>query len=200
MCARYEIKASKQKIIERFGPITNPLSLGDFQTKNEVSPTDKVPIIGFGGTSTLLQWGISVDWQVQPIINARIETLTEKPTFRPLLEQRILIPATAYFEWRKEGKLKIKTRIALKDSDLFAIAGIRQREHCVILTCASCSSVQHIHNRMPVLLSSSLESEWLNTDRPFHALAHKLKPYSGPLEYTETGTEQNLHRDLFHQT
>jgi len=200
MCARYEINAPKQKLIERFGLIANPLSFGDFKPANEVRPTDKVPVIGFGGTSRLLQWGLSVGWQVQPIINARIEKLTEKPTFRRLLEQRILIPATAYFEWRKEGKLKIKTRIALKESDLFAIAGLRQREHCVILTCAPCSSIQHIHNRMPVLLSSSLESEWLNMDKSFHELAHKLEPYSGLLESSETATEPNLQRDLFHQT
>ena len=69
-----------------------------------------------GPVGRLLGWGLGVDWTAKPLINARAETLAEKRTFRPLLERRCLVPATAYFEWRKDGKARHKNRIRPEDA------------------------------------------------------------------------------------
>ena len=197
MCARYELIAPAQNIIERFG-LTVPLSAFDiFHPIAEVRPTNQVPVIGIDGDVTLMRWGLDVPWQKQPMINARAETATQKSTFKPLLEQRLSLPATAYYEWRKDGKLKVKTRIAVADTDVFAMAGLYNQDRFVVLTCNPAPDIAHIHNRMPVILSGSLESDWINPDLTFDDLAPRLVPASEPLTATEIPGPKPKQTDLF---
>ncbi len=185
MCARYELTAPAQNIIERFG-LTVPLSAFDiFHPIAEVRPTNQVPVIGVDGKVVLMRWGLDVPWQKQPLINARAETAAQKPTFKPLLEQRVSLPATAYYEWRKEEKSKIKTRISVTNADLFAMAGFYDQNRFVVLTCDPAPGIAHIHNRMPVILSDSLESDWINPDLTFDDLAPRLVSSPDPLTATE---------------
>jgi putative SOS response-associated peptidase YedK len=145
----------------------------------------------------LISWGLDVLWQKQPVINARAETVEDKPTFKPLLNQRVLVPASAYFEWRKNGNKKIKTRIAKDAGSLFAMAGLRSGDRFVILTCSPANGIAHIHNRMPVVLTPALEQEWINPDATFEDLGPRLGPYQDSLAISEPPRAKFKQRDLF---
>jgi len=185
MCSRYEAKIPVETMIERFG-----LSVPDFTfpgrtLDGDIRPTNQAIVIAPDATPLLLSWGLCVSWQKQPVINARAETVGEKPTFGGLLEQRVLIPASAYFEWRRDSSRKIKTRIAPDNDDILTMAGLRDGERFVMLTCAPASNVAHIHNRMPVIFGRDAANAWLNPDVPFADLADSLCPNSGPFEISE---------------
>lgn len=172
-------------MIERFG-----LSVPDFTfpgrtLEGDIRPTNQAVVIAPDATPLRLNWGLSVSWQKQPVINARAETVRDKPTFRGLLEQRVLIPASAYYEWRRDGSRKIKTRIAPDNDDILVMAGLRDGERFVMLTSTPASTVAHIHNRMPVIFGPEAAEIWLNPDVPFADLADSLSPNSGPFEISE---------------
>ena len=107
MCARFELSAPPGDLAHRFGLRIFP----DFPPAPDLRPTNRVPVVESEG-ARLLSWGLPAPWDGKPLINARSETLTQKVTFKPLLEHRCLVPATAYFEWRRDGRLRIKNRIA----------------------------------------------------------------------------------------
>ena len=147
----------------------------------------------------MLSWGIPRPWQdgkdAQPIINARAETVDQKPTFRPLLNRRCLVPATAWFEWREVDRKKFKNRINLKSEQLFAFAGLASDCHFTIITCEPVASIAHIHNRMPVVLTPDSENAWLDLEIPFEAVVKHLVPFvSCSLGFSE---EQPLQSDFF---
>mgnify|MGYP002883598241 CR=1 FL=1 len=112
MCSRYEINTTSPEHISLRFRVNCPSSVDSF---TEVRPTDRAPIIKSGGQVKLLRWGLKNTYSGQPLINARSETLSERKTFIPLLENRCLVPASAYFEWRKNGAQNIKSHIARKD-------------------------------------------------------------------------------------
>lgn len=197
MCARYELGIGPRDIIERFGLTVQPGPSLDSFPGGEIRPTNRVPIIVTDAALVLSGWGLAVPWQKQPVINARVETVQEKPTFRPLVNQRALVPATAYFEWRKDGGTKFKTRITVKDDDAFAMAGFVDEDRFVILTCSPSPSIAHIHNRMPVILPRALEKDWTNPDVMFEDLTAGLGPYTGALDFAETGPKPPEQADLF---
>ena len=136
---------------------------------DDMRPTDQALIIDQEG-SRLMRWGLSVTWDKKPLINARAETLDTKPTFRPLLEQRCLVPMTAYLEWRKaEAGSKRKNRIAT--------------------TTAGPAAIAHIHNRMPVILDDAEADTWLNAPS-FGDARSVLHPFAGDLMYEEQVPDQ----------
>ena len=197
MCSRYELRASPQNIIERFG--LAPLSDAFLEriTGLELRPTDPALVIGTDQTPDILPWGLDVAWQKSPVINARAETAAEKPTFKGILNRRVLVPASAYFEWRRDGRDKIKTQIAPQASNLFAMAGLRTDTRFVIMTCAPATPIAHIHNRMPVILDSEGEQAWLNPDLSFADVNAVLKPYTGEFDTAETPRPPPRQSDLF---
>lgn len=162
----------------------------------ELRPTDAALIVTPTGAA-LQSWGLSVDWSKQPMINARSETLTEKPTFRPLLEKRCLVPASAYFEWRTadDGK-KRKNRIHAPDDAVFAMAGLTDGERFTIVTCAPADSVAHIHNRMPVILTADTMKTWIG-GAPYAEVQGALAPYQGALVADEETPPPPAQADLF---
>ena len=121
-----------------------------------------------------------------PLINARAESLDRKPTFRPLLQRRCLIPATAYFEWRRVGAARLRNRIAPMDGRPFGFAGLRDAEgRFVIITTTPAPAVAHIHDRMPAILSPEWEDAWLDPERPYATLEAALWPYPNDLDAEE---------------
>jgi len=140
---------------------------------------------------SFLHWGLIPAWSkdkniAYKLINARSETVAEKPSFRSAYKsRRCLVPADGFFEWVRQDKQKIPFHIRKKDSGLFALAGIWEQwkdkqsneeiESCAILTTAANSLVQPIHNRMPVIINDSNFDEWLTGDH--HHLDRLLKPY-----------------------
>ncbi|MBC8339022.1 MAG: SOS response-associated peptidase [Rhodospirillales bacterium] len=193
MCSRFELTATAEEIARHFG-LAQPPALPNAA---ELRPTDLALVLTQDGPR-LIGWGLAVDWDTKPLINARAETLTTRKTFSPLLENRCLIPATAYFEWRKEGAVKLKNRIGLGDDALFSFAGLTDGERFTIVTCEPTSAIAHIHDRMPVILEADAETRWIDPGLPFGAVEESLAPYSEtPMQAKEENPPPVTQPDLF---
>lgn len=183
MCARFEVKVPFQTLSERYG--LTGFTSNAFQP-GEVRPTD-VALMVTGDGAHMAHFGLAVDWQAAPVINARAETVAGKPTFRPLLEQRCVVPASAWIEWRKDGAARHRNRI--HGDSLFSLAGLYQDDRFVILTCPPVPAIAHVHDRMPVVLAGDALSRWLGP-APFADVARLLEPYRGPLIAEEDAPRQ----------
>ena len=193
MCSRFEMAAAAADIARRFGLKTAP----PLPNAPELRPTDPALVIQPEGPR-LLGWGLAAAWDAKPLINARAETLAQKPTFRPLLATRCLVPATAYFEWRKDGRAKLKNRIALGEGGLFAFAGLTDGTRFTIVTCAPSPAIAHIHDRMPVILERRAEAPWIDPDVAFADVAGLLVPHEAePLKAEEEPPAAPKQTDLF---
>lgn len=193
MCSRYEIDAEWEILAETFGLDMAP---PDY-TSGEIRPTDQAVVL-VSNRAFALKWGLTAPWNGKPLINARSETLEQKQTFRPLLSRRCLVPAKAYFEWRKEGKVRLKNRISLNRNTLMAFAGLYTDDQFTIITCASSPSIAHIHNRMPVILPETSYRVWCDPARPFGEVRRCLKPFSEEgLVVQETPRPTSPQGDLF---
>ena len=189
MCSRYEAKTRPEKIAERFRLAATPLDLA----RGEVRPTDPAIIVVHAEDGVRVarpaHFGLSVSWDRNPIINARAETLWQKPTFRPLRANRCVIPASAYFEWRQDGRARRRNRIALEDEALMGFAGLFDSDRFVIITCAPAAAIMGVHDRMPVILPPETEDSWLDPDTSNDALAALLGPYAGVIAAVEEPRE-----------
>ena len=140
----------------------------------------------------MMQWGLIPQWVQDPKrsihpVNAMAETLAEKPMFCGLLQnRRCLVPASGFYEWRKEGKRKIPYYIHLNDSPLFALAGLYDiwYDACneahptyTIITTNANELVAPLHDRMPVILKREDEERWLTGDAP---VSDEMKKILGP--------------------
>ena len=180
MCGRYWIETDDTS--EQLKEIIATLNRRQAESETpksiktgEVFPTDIVPVVAnsrsLKKTPFLMQWGFSgFGREKRPIINARSETAMERPMFRePLLERRCLIPASHYFEWQTQGRTKIKHAIRTIEPMIF-MAGIYRFEKdkplpvFSILTRSAAPEIEHIHDRMPVILPGLLCDEWLKPD------------------------------------
>lgn len=193
MCSNFELNAAPGDISSAFGLDEDP----PLPNKAALRPTDLSLIIGMGNIPLLQPWGLSVDWSKQPMINARSETLSEKPTFRGLLDKRCIVPASAYFEWRKtdSGK-KLKNRISVLGEPVFGMAGLTDGERFTIITCTPTPKIAHIHNRMPVILDPPTIDVWLGA-QPFAEVSGILVPYEGNLLFEEEKPPPPAQADLF---
>ena len=128
---------------------------------------------------SLLQWGLIPFWAKEnktlpSFINARLETITEKPSFRtPFRYRRCLLPADGFFEWKKENEEKIPYFISLKNKTPFFFAGIWdqwiseqgiEKQTCAILTTKAKGNISKIHERMPIIFSDNKYEDWLNPE------------------------------------
>ncbi|SVE37329.1 uncharacterized protein METZ01_LOCUS490183, partial [marine metagenome] len=128
-----------------------------------------------------MKWGLIPFWAKDPsigtrMINARAETIEERPAFRQAFQQkRCLILADGFYEWLNIGKTKIPMRITLKSDEPFGFAGIWDSwkspsgeivTSCSIITTTPNSVVKPIHNRMPVIIPEKQERLWLDTTAP----------------------------------
>jgi len=189
MCSRFELTVHPREMAIRFAlPVLPPVA-----NLSEFRPTDQALVIGPGGTGRFLAWGFAVDWSKSPLINARAETLTEKKTFLPVLGNRCIVPATAYFEWRKDGSQRLK----LTSGDPFAMAGLSDGERFTIVTCPPAATIAHIHNRMPVILAPDVESLWLDPSKAFTDVSVHLKTFGGALRAEEDTPPAPAQGDLF---
>ena len=158
-----------------------------------------------------MRWGLIPFWAKDPsigqrMINARAETVVEKPSFRKAFQsRRCLIAADGFFEWRREGKFKVPTRITTKSGEPFGFAGLWETwkspddqlvKSCTIITTTPNALMEPIHNRMPVILSRDAEERWLDPNNSDIAeLRELLVPYpAGELEAYEVSTIVNSPR------
>jgi putative SOS response-associated peptidase YedK len=175
MCGRYSLICIDD-LGNRFR-IFNPM-LGA-RSKFNIAPGTRQPVIvqGAGGRELLtMQWGLVPHWTknfkaAHPIINARAESLAEKPSFASLVKtKRCLVPASGFFEWKHEGARKHPFYIHLNDQPLCAFAGLYDEWHdpagtllstYTIITTEPNALMATVHNRMPAILAPDYEERWL---------------------------------------
>jgi putative SOS response-associated peptidase YedK len=180
MCSRYE--NDQAAVLPNFD--IDPASEIAMAAKwGEIRPTDPALVISYDTEPLVRRWGLKPDWAERPIINAKAEEAAGKKTFQPLLANRCVIPATAYFEWRIDGGRKIKTRIA--PGGLVQIAGLVDAASFVMFTCAAAPGIAHIHHRMPAILSEDAIDDWLDPDADFVELRPLLVPFPRALAFTD---------------
>lgn len=179
MCSRFELKRPAGDFFARFG-LRGPPPWPD---REEVRPTDAALVIGPGGAARLLHWGLAAAWNKGPLINARAETLSERSSFNRLLGARVLVPATSWWEWRKEsdGKTRTRMRLGLADGGLFCFAGLVDGDRFTIVTCAAAAGIAAVHDRMPVVLPPQAEAAWGDPAISFARVAGVLAPAAFPL-------------------
>lgn len=195
MCSRFDMSAEPRDIRSRFQLLLDP----PLKRRGDMRPTNEIVCISDGGErADLHPWGFPAPWDGKPLINARAETLDEKKTFMPHLDRRCLVPATGYYEWRSEGRSKLKNLITLPGRGLFAFAGLlNETGEVTIITTKPAPSVAHIHGRMPVILPRETEAQWLDPQLPFPAVKALLRPFDNlPLDSHEDIPEQ-YQPDLF---
>ena len=176
MCGRYTFtEKDTKKIKERFELVK--ITKGVKPSYN-IAPTQNIPVI-LNETPqelTLARWGLIPSWAKEEntkysMINAKAETIIEKPAYRgPIKHKRCLIPADSFYEWRRTDDGKYPYRILMKSEEMFAFAGIWDYWEkggdpiysCTIITTAPNAIVKDIHDRMPVILPKDSEKQWLS--------------------------------------
>jgi putative SOS response-associated peptidase YedK len=176
MCGRFTIAISVG-FYDRFS--VSRESSPSLVSHYNITPATEIPVIlqkgGGDYIVALMIWGLVPFWSRdrrtgRHPINARAETLTERPLFSRLVEEkRCLIPASGFYEWKKTGKDKIPYYIHRKDDGLFAFAGLydvwRGEESplcsCTIVTTLPNAVVEPLHDRMPAILREKDEPVWL---------------------------------------
>lgn len=195
MCGRYTLITDINAIADSFG-VEPALSA---MPRYNIAPTqDIVAIVNTGETSlTTLRWGLIPSWARDEsigsrMINARAETLAEKPSFKNLLRRhRCLVVADGFYEWKAEGRSKTPMYITLADGQPFAFAGLwdiwkspdgTEVRSCTIVTTEPNELMVPIHNRMPAILRRGAYDDWLNPQvRDEQVLTHWLGPYPSEL-------------------
>jgi putative SOS response-associated peptidase YedK len=139
-----------------------------------------------------LRWGLVPPWAKDPkignkMINARSETVAEKPAFRSSFKKRrCLIPADGFYEWKRDGTSRTPYYIHLKDQRPFAMAGLWEQwigpeqeilESCTILTTSPNQLMERLHDRMPVILPQDQMSRWLEPSTSARELQAMTSPY-----------------------
>ena len=191
MCGRYVIEISADLVRKVFGVVDVP----QWTARYNIAPTQMVPVIRQRGDSTrqlvLMRWGLIPSWAKEVgegLINARAETVNEKPSFRHSFRQRrCILPATGFYEWQEVDKHKIPHFVRLKNQMPMPFAGIWDSwrapdgqvvESCAILTTAANGAVGSIHERMPVILHPDEFGQWLDREQHDQAtLMPLLAPY-----------------------
>ena len=185
MCGRYYIAIDEKELRDICDAVKReqeeePEQM-EIKFNGEVFPTDIVPVWTRLGYKAM-KWGFS-GFDSRPVINARSETARTKPMFRESMQlRRCLVPASGYYEWKREGSSKIKHRIYIPGQPMF-FAGCYRREtnsqmdSFVILTRVAAGSIEHIHDRMPVIIPKSRAGEWLRDNPDMMGAAHTLDDY-----------------------
>jgi len=196
MCSRFELNVTPRDLASALSLIHVPA----LPNRAEVRPTDTALIVKADGDPAvvLAPWGFIVDWSKGPMINARSETLDQKPTFSPHLENRCIVPASAYFEWRIDDQgRKLKNRIHCPDQPVITFAGLFDGQRFTIVTCQPAASISHVHDRMPVILDEDARSRWLDSAAGFKDVRQLLAPFAGPLAADEETPPAPPQGDLF---
>ncbi|MDA7979896.1 MAG: SOS response-associated peptidase [Pirellulales bacterium] len=181
-----------------------------------IAPTQNVPVVRLGQNSggdrelAPLRWGLIPSWASDPAvgsrnINARAETVTERPTFRSAFQRRrCLIPADGFIEWTVDGRVKQPHYIKLRSGEPFAFAGLWETwgqgedlaQSFAIITTDANDVLRPLHERMPVILPPPAYGKWLDRDEHnTDELLELLRPYpSREMQYFAISTRVNSPR------
>jgi putative SOS response-associated peptidase YedK len=199
MCGRFTLHHSTEEVADRFAVDTVQFPV---EARYNIAPQQPIATVTAAPDGRRLdgfRWGLVPFWAKDPtiggrMINARAETLLEKPAFKnALARRRCLIPADGFYEWAKQGAKRQPMHIHLKRGDLFAFAGLWEEWNdpaaagpdapplrtCTIITVAPNAVVAPIHDRMPAILRPEDETHWLDPSiRDGRALLDLLGPYA----------------------
>lgn len=182
MCGRFTRKENFQHLAKQLGLKILPA----LSPRYNIAPSQLVACVRTNPESkewecVELKWGLVPSWAKDPgignkMINARAETIAEKPTFRKAFKhQRCLVLADGFYEWKQEGNTKQPYYIRFKDHRLFAFAGLWERwektgmdrlESCTLITTGPNELMEPIHTRMPVILALKDYNDWLDPSLP----------------------------------
>ena len=207
MCGRYSLIADIGQLALRFE--FDAIGL-EQPPRYNIAPTQPVLTVRGAepGVASYMRWGLIPSGARSastgaPMINARAETLSARPSFRSALrERRCLIPADGFYEWRRDGAARFPVRFTMASGEPFAFAGLWDTWQgpngeavgsCTIITTQANELLQPIHDRMPVILPRELEPLWLNEEvRDPALLSSVLVPYdSGLMDAHEVSTLVN---------
>lgn len=177
MCGRYTLTVQIDELGERFGcPVVEPVH----KPRYNVAPLQTMPVVigqGRHKRFQMMQWGLVPFWAKDQsignkLINARLETITQKSSFKyAVRERRCIVPADGYYEWLKTDTGKQPMRITIPSNQLFGLAGVWEQWRrpdgewlysYSIITTSPVPSLSHIHHRMPLVISCDQEDYWLN--------------------------------------
>jgi putative SOS response-associated peptidase YedK len=196
MCGRFTLAAGPEFIADYFhidGPIP------EVQPSWNITPGGDIPVIcelpGNGRSCSLMHWGLIPHWAKEPdskykMINAKAETLNQRPAYRDAYKhRRCLIPANGFYEWQATPQGKQPYYIHRQDEGLLAFAGLWEYwegEHlinsCTIITTKANPLLQTIHDRMPVILTEPDHAAWLNPrNTDTHLLDLLVRPCNSEL-------------------
>jgi putative SOS response-associated peptidase YedK len=191
MCGRYTLAIEAIDLMDEFGLEEMPV---EWRPRYNVAPSQPAAVITAKAPDTLewMRWGLVPSWAKDPaigsrLINARSETIDEKPSFRNAFHRRrCLILANGFFEWQHLDKgTVIPHYFFLKDKKPFAFAGLweiwqnaqgDELLSCAIITCAANTLLAPIHERMPVILNREQRRAWLS-DVPPGELKALMTPF-----------------------
>jgi putative SOS response-associated peptidase YedK len=181
MCGRYTRKEQLEALLE----VLQAVIRCDLTPRYNIAPSQMVACVRHAPENghrecVLLKWGLIPSWAKDPsigntMINARAETVAEKPSFRKAFQhQRCLVIADGFYEWKREGRAKQPYYIRFKDCRPFAFAGLweswkdqshedgSQIDSCTIITTGANELMASIHPRMPVILDPKNYEIWLD--------------------------------------
>jgi len=191
MCGRYTL-SSGESLYKRFK--IDQIS-GRIKPNYNIAPGMMMPVVIRQSPNQIMmmKWGLIPSWAKDirigyKLINARVETLRQKPAFRSsLYTKRCFVPASGFYEWEHKERSKIPYYIKLKSEELFAFAGLydvwkdaegKEIRSYTIITCDSNKLVAKIHDRMPVILRKDHEAMWLKEgETDIDRLLSLLNPY-----------------------
>lgn len=189
MCGRYTLASDADELIEAFDL---PALTFELLPRYNIAPTQLAPVVGQdrrGRRIGPMIWGLVPGWVDEPgagFINARSETVRDKPSFREAYERRrCLVPADGFYEWKREGGSKIPFWFHPTRGGLIAFAGIWEtwkragappRHTFAILTTDASEDVHDVHDRMPVIIAPRDRPTWLERPSSDAALSPLLAP------------------------
>ncbi len=191
MCGRFTLTVDPADLQTLLDLIDVPAELAP---RYNIAPTQPVAVVTSPTDRKveIFQWGLIPSWSKDPsmgsrMINARAETVHEKPAFRaPFAHKRCLILADGFYEWKQLEKNKQPYYIRLADGGPFAFAGLwdhwtspegDERLTCTIITCEPNELMSQLHNRMPVIFDKTTMWDWLDPEASPVALKAMLAPY-----------------------
>jgi putative SOS response-associated peptidase YedK len=196
MCGRFFLQTPPETLKRHFGFVELP----NLRPRYNIAPTNEVPVVRQRrrpeGERTLqmLRWGLVAPWEKDlssgaRCINARSETLLDKPTFRkPFERRRCIVPADGFYEWPKDGKERVPHLVRRADGEILAFAGLWERwwpdqadrdryvDTFAIVTTEAVGRLRAVHDRKPVILDPADYAAWLDPDADPAALRRLFLP------------------------
>ncbi|MGA2291056.1 SOS response-associated peptidase [Bradyrhizobium sp.] len=207
MCGRFVITSPPAALRQIFGYVEQP----NFPPRHNIAPTQPIPVVILDNGIRhfrLMRWGLLPAWVKEPakftlLINARAETVLEKPAFRNAMRRRrCLIPADGYYEWQASAKRKQPTFIHRRDGQPIGLAGLAETwtgpngeelDTVAIVTAPASADLAVLHHRVPVTVAPEDFERWLDCGRHDAGTAMTLlaPPAAGEFVWHEVSTRVN---------